>query len=101
MGTMSLDNVPGEPIWVDLFTTDTAAAKAFYGGLFGWTATDGGEEFGGYLTFEREGRQIAGCMRNDGSGTSCWTVYLESNDAASTVQMAEANGGRVIVDATQ
>ena len=30
----------GTPNWVDLQTTDTAAAKAFYGGLLGWTFED-------------------------------------------------------------
>jgi predicted enzyme related to lactoylglutathione lyase len=31
---------PGTFCWVDLATTDQAAAKAFYGGLFGWQAED-------------------------------------------------------------
>src|SRR5437016_3654199 len=30
----------GTPNWVDLQTTDQAAAKEFYGGLFGWTYDD-------------------------------------------------------------
>ena len=30
----------GTPNWVDLPTTDQAAAKAFYAGLFGWTDDD-------------------------------------------------------------
>ena len=30
----------GTPNWVDLQTTDTDAAKAFYGGLLGWTFDD-------------------------------------------------------------
>ena len=28
----------GTPNWVDLQTTDQTAAKAFYGGLFGWSS---------------------------------------------------------------
>ena len=31
------DELPGRPIWVELYTADTGAATAFYGGLFGWT----------------------------------------------------------------
>lgn len=96
---MSLNNVPGEPVWIELFTPDPDAAKAFYGGLLGWTARDSGPEFGGYITFERDGAPIAGCMRNDGSGPSTWSVYLETNDAAATVEMAKANGGGVVVEA--
>ena len=30
----------GTPSWVDLQTTDTDAAKSFYGGLFGWQFDD-------------------------------------------------------------
>jgi uncharacterized protein len=98
---MSLNDVPGEPIWIELFTPDTDGAKRFYGELFGWTARDSGPEFGGYITFERDGAEIAGCMRNDGEGVNAWTVYLESNNAADTVEMAKANGGQVIVEAMQ
>ncbi len=31
---------PGQFSWVDLMTRDTAAAKSFYGELFGWTSED-------------------------------------------------------------
>jgi predicted enzyme related to lactoylglutathione lyase len=31
---------PGEFCWADLGTTNTAAAKKFYRGIFGWTAKD-------------------------------------------------------------
>ena len=30
----------GTPNWVDLQTTDQAGAKAFYGGIFGWSYDD-------------------------------------------------------------
>ena len=98
---MSLNDVPGEPIWIELFTPDTEGAKAFYGGLFGWTARDAGEEFGGYITFDHHGEQIAGCMRNDGQGVNAWNVYLESNSAADTAEMVKANGGQVLLEPMQ
>ncbi|HYF72368.1 MAG TPA: VOC family protein [Nocardioides sp.] len=96
-----MSRIPGEPIWIELFTPDVAGATAFYSRLFGWTARDAGPEYGGYVTFERDGEQVAGCMRNDGGGVSAWNVYLESNDAADTVAMARANGGQVLVEAMQ
>src|ERR1700733_8426128 len=40
---------PGTFCWIELGTTDVAAAKKFYGGLFGWTITDvpmGGMTYG-------------------------------------------------------
>lgn len=98
---MSLNDVPGEPIWIELLTPDPDSAKAFYGGLFGWTARDTGEEYGGYVIFERDGREIAGCMKSDGNAPSAWIVYLESNSVADTVAMARANGGQVLMDPLQ
>ena len=45
----------GAPCWMDLLTSDTARAREFYGGLFGWTAGDAAEEFGGYFMFFADG----------------------------------------------
>jgi predicted enzyme related to lactoylglutathione lyase len=68
----------GAPCWIELFTADTDEAAAFYGALFGWTATEPSEEFGGYRMFLRDGLPIAGLMKNDGSsgGPSTWSTYL-------------------------
>jgi predicted enzyme related to lactoylglutathione lyase len=38
--TTKTEYQPGTPSWVDLSTTDPAAAKDFYGPLFGWTYDD-------------------------------------------------------------
>ncbi len=57
----------GTPCWIDLFTSDPDASRAFYGDLFGWTSDVAGEEYGGYINFLREGAPIAGGMKNDGS----------------------------------
>jgi predicted enzyme related to lactoylglutathione lyase len=39
MGTRT-DHAPGTFSWVDLTTSDAAGARAFYGGLFGWSFED-------------------------------------------------------------
>lgn len=90
----------GAPCWIDLLTSDTAAAEAFYGGLFGWTGTAGSEElYGGYITFSKDGADVAGCMRNQGSGgPDSWTVYLASGDAAATVATAREHGAQVYIE---
>jgi predicted enzyme related to lactoylglutathione lyase len=89
---------PGEPCWIELFTPDTDAAAAFYGELFGWTAGEASEEFGGYRMFFRGDQPIAGMMPNDGSmgGPSVWTVYLETDDVSATVTRARAAGAEVV-----
>ena len=90
---------PGAPCWVDLFSSDTAASKAFYGELFGWDAAEPNEEFGGYTNFLKDNQPIAGCMHNDGaSGTpDLWSVYLAVEDAPATEAAAAGHGGTVIV----
>ncbi len=98
MSTMS-----GEPCWIELFTPDTDAAAAFYGRLFGWTATEPDEQYGGYRMFEREGRPVAGLMRKDASmpGPSTWSVYLATDDTAATVTKAREAGAQVVVEPMQ
>jgi uncharacterized protein len=96
------DSAPaGAPCWVELFTSDTDKSRAFYEGLFGWTAEEAGEEYGGYINFSRGGSRIAGCMKNDGQSgmPDLWSVYLASSDAKATVDAAAANGGEVMVAA--
>jgi len=90
----------GEPCWIELFTPDTDAAAAFYGGLFGWTATDADEAFGGYRQFLRDGVPVAGLMANDGStgSPSTWSVYLAVDDAAATVAKARVAGAEVFAE---
>ncbi|WP_280386315.1 VOC family protein [Nocardia wallacei] len=100
---MSYTFKPGDPCWTELYTSDPDAAIEFYGRLFGWTAERAGEEFGGYITFRRDGDAAAGGMRNDGSdgAPDQWTVYLASADARATADAAAARGGRVIVPPMQ
>src|SRR5580704_7035973 len=57
------DTAPaGAPCWVDLLTSDPERSRDFYGQVFGWTATDPGEQFGGYFNFSKDGVLVAGGM---------------------------------------
>jgi predicted enzyme related to lactoylglutathione lyase len=89
--------VAGAPCWIDLYSSDTDAATAFYGELFGWTAEPPQEGFGGYFTFTKDGKHVGGCMHNDGKAgvPDGWTVYLMSDDVEATADAAAASGGRV------
>ena len=89
----------GAPCWVELFTSDPEAAKAFYGALLGWDAEAPNPEFGGYANFTSGGVRVAGLMRNDGSqgAPDFWTTYLAVPDVAATVEAAVAAGGQVHV----
>ena len=89
--------VVGAPCWIDLYTSDTDKAKKFYGKLFGWTPEESPPEFGGYFTFLKDGKHVAGCMLNDGSQNApdAWTVHLMTDDIDRTVEDARKNGGQV------
>jgi predicted enzyme related to lactoylglutathione lyase len=89
--------VVGAPCWIDLYSSDTDKATAFYTKLFGWTTESAGPEFGGYFTFLKDGKHIGGCMHNDGTQgyPDSWTVYLMTDDVDRTVKDAAAKGGQV------
>lgn len=96
------ENAPvGSPCWVDLSTSDTGQARAFYGALLGWEAEDANPEFGGYFNFTKDGVRVAGCLAKqpDVPMPDAWTVYLSTDDAAKTVDAAAAGGATVIAPA--
>lgn len=90
---------PGTPCWIELVTPDREQAVAFYGSLFGWTATEPNEEFGGYSRFESDGRAIGGLMPEvpGMTGAPQWSVYLATSDAEKTAALATEHGGSVLV----
>jgi uncharacterized protein len=88
----------GEPCWISLYTPDVDTAISFYGDLFGWSAGEPSEEFGGYRMFYRGDQPIAGLMPNDTDDPSLWTVYLHTPDVKATVEKATARGARLIAE---
>jgi uncharacterized protein len=91
----------GEPCWLHLFTSDVDTAVSFYGGLFGWSAGEPSEEFGGYRMFLRGEEPIAGLMPNDTSNPSVWEIFLHTPDIEATVERARARGAAVVTDVMQ
>ena len=71
----------GEFCWYELGTTDVAAAKNFYGSLFGWTSTDiPMGEMGTYTLLQKDGQDIAGLYKLEGpmfeGVPPNWMVYV-------------------------
>ena len=91
----------GSPCWADLWTSDVEGSRRFYGELFGWEAQEPSPEFGGYFMFARNGVPVAGGMGDMGDmrANNSWKIYLSVDDAAKTVEAAEANGARVVAPA--
>ena len=92
---------PGAFVWVELGTTDQAAAKSFYSSLFGWTPIDapiGPNEF--YTMFRLEGRDAAAgyTLRPDRSGGAPphWMLYISVANADEGAARAAQAGGKVV-----
>jgi len=89
----------GQFVWYDLLTNDLQGAKRFYGGLFGWTFDDGGEESPVFTTILHHGRPIGGIaatqeMRRD-VNVSQWVSNLSVADVDQAVETVRRLGGTV------
>jgi hypothetical protein len=91
---------PGRFCWVELATTDQAAAKTFYGSLFGWEPRDqpmGPGEV--YTLLEKEGRDAAAAytLRPDQKGVPPhWQVYVAVGSADTAAARAKELGATVL-----
>jgi len=90
----------GTPCWIDLGVTDIPRAIAFYQGLFGWTAEQGGPETGGYAIAHIDGRGVAGIGPKMGAAEmpSLWTTYIAVEDADATAAKIKGAGGQLMMD---
>lgn len=89
--------VQGSPNWADLATPDIEGAKAFYGGVLGWTHQSAGPEFGGYGMFQLDGKTVAGAMQLPvEQAPPSWTLYFQTSDATATADAVKDNGGAVV-----
>src|SRR5262249_44794913 len=85
--------------WVELSTTDQAAAQKFYGALFGWSFDDHDMgEMGHYYIPKLEGDEIGG-VGGMPPGTEehspYWGVYLAVDDVAISAAKVSGAGGTV------
>ena len=88
----------GVPCWVDLMSTDAAAANRFYAGLLGWDVEDQGEEFGHYGMATLRGKTVAGIgPTQDRNMPSAWTTYLATSNIDTTVAKVKDAGGEVLM----
>lgn len=85
----------GTPCWVELASTDTAAAREFYSGLFGWdihVQNDPSTTDRRYAIASRELAQTAG-IRQANNLHSGWSVHLAVHHMAGAVDWVEHLGG--------
>jgi uncharacterized protein len=86
----------GAPSWIDLDTTDLAAATRFYGELFGWAQRPGAPGAKAGTTWLLRGRPVAAVTSTTGAIGSRWTTYVNVADGDKTVEKVTASGGSVL-----
>jgi predicted enzyme related to lactoylglutathione lyase len=92
----------GEFSWVDLATTDPAAAKSFYGSLFGWQSEDMPAGPGMTYTMSRlKGQYVAALYALDKERQSQgvpphWLPYINVRNADAIAKKASQGGGKVL-----
>ena len=103
-GGMSFSDTPlvGKVVWNDLVTDDLAAARRFYGGLFGWTFEQTTGPAGGDYVIARAGAlPVAGMVTvapaAGGAKLSRWLPYVSVPDVDAAVSRATSAGGQVAV----
>ncbi len=91
----------GAFVWIELGTTDQAAAKNFYGSLFGWAANDmpmGPNEH--YTIFRIDGRDAAAAYtlspERSGGAPPNWMPYISVENADASAGRAAKAGGKIL-----
>lgn len=87
----------GIPNWVDLQTPDQAAAKTFYGALFGWEFDDQRTPDGTvYSMATKSGGVVAAIAPQPRPGVPpMWNTYLAVDDVDAAAARVEAAGGKL------
>jgi predicted enzyme related to lactoylglutathione lyase len=93
---------PGAFSWVELATSDAAAAKKFYAALFGWTPVDqpSGPDMV-YTIFEKNGKDVGAVyqIRPDQKGMPPnWGIYVTVPSADDAAKRAKDAGGKILME---
>ena len=88
---------PQRVSWNELTTADPAAARAFYGALFGWGSDDFMDmgEYGEYRFLTVAGQQIGALCGVMPGGTGGWRYYIRVPSIGRAVEALKAGGGAV------
>ena len=91
----------GTPNWVDLQTTDQAAAKAFYSGVFGWSYDDQPMDADAVYSIAKIGDALVAAIAPQSpelkaaGAPSMWNTYLAVDSVDDATAKVAAAGGTV------
>ena len=90
---------PGKPVWTELISNDTAAARDFYSDVIGYEPQQIERRGGSYTVLTAEGKARAGLLENPApSWKPAWLTYFGVDDPAAAARQAEQLGGRILMD---
>jgi len=91
---------PGQFVWRDLMTKDVAAAKHFYGELFGWRFENTRRGDKPYVLAHSATIPIAGIVDISAiaDAGAQWLSYMSVNDVDKSVAFVQAEHGKVLVE---
>jgi len=88
--------LPGKFVWADLVTDDVAAARTFYGRLFGWTF----REIDTYVIAQNDERPLCGMIQQprpqDRPARPRWFAYVSVSSVSRAERAVTKGGGRVL-----
>ena len=94
----------GKVIWAELVTPDLAAAKRFYGGLFGWTFQDTRAGRIDYSVARLDGMPVAGLVQRAAppgrqshpgrQSQPAWLIFLSVTDVRAAAKAITDHGGK-------
>ncbi len=92
----------GRFCWLDLAATDVDSAKAFYGGLFGWTSFEQPANDGSFIRMRLSDQDVGSIYQLrephiDQGIPSHWTPYIRVDEVDGAAQRVTLFGGKVIV----
>ncbi|GJM44500.1 MAG: putative glyoxylase CFP32 [Gemmatimonadota bacterium] len=93
---------PGTFCWSEVCTADLAAAKEFYGGLFGWTTKDNTAGPGIYSLLHLGNEQVGGMyelveQQKEMGVPPHWLGYVLVEDVNEATERAQSLGGTVVM----
>jgi predicted enzyme related to lactoylglutathione lyase len=86
--------------WNELSTADPAAARTFYGELFGWTSDDFMPmgEYGEYRFFDHGSLRIGAVSSMMPDGHPGWRYYIRVPSISKAVEAVKAGGGTITLE---
>jgi predicted enzyme related to lactoylglutathione lyase len=91
-----LVNEPGTFGWNELATNDLAAARAFFGDVFGWGTTDAGSPDA--VLFTVDGEMVCGAHTAGPGESPAWSVWFTVGDVDAAAAQVEELGGSIVVE---